>query len=83
MVERQLLDSQRGKQMSDESKDDELKLKDIVIASITQSLKKYVRAFDIACERIANAHSSPFDDNDGYLKRIKSQILEEAEKEKE
>lgn len=55
MVERQLLDSQRGKQMSDERfenksvvkelKDEienlktELKLKDIVIASITLSLK--------------------------------------------
>ena len=99
MVERQPLDSQRGKQMSDERfenksivkelKDEienlktELKLKDIVIASITLSLKKYLRAFDIACERIANAHSSPFDDNDAYLKKIKSEILKEAEKEKE
>lgn len=83
MVERQLLDSQRGKQMSDESKDDELLLKDIVIDSITQSLKKYLRAFDIACERLADVYSSPFGDYDADLKIIKSEILEEAEKEKE
>lgn len=71
--------------MSDEkleSIEEELKLKDIVIESITQSLKKYLRAFDIACERIANAHSSPFDDYDADLKEIKSEILKEAEEEK-